>query len=135
MRAHTHTHTHTRDLRNVMCGVAIIFTRYSTASFTRHLLLDQFKRLIPASGLCCLIVLSCILWSLLNMSSASARTSQRTWQPGLTQQRLCVCVCVCMCSSEAAACTDLYEHVTLCLVLRASRVQISTRRLMCGATF
>ena len=46
-----------------------------------------------------------------------------------------MCVCVCVCSSEAAACTELYEHVALCLVLRASRVQISTHRLMCGATF
>ena len=56
---------------------------------------------------------------------------------------VCVCVCVCarararacVCSSEAAACTELYENVSLCLVLRASRVQISTHRLMCGATF
>jgi hypothetical protein len=46
-----------------------------------------------------------------------------------------VCVCVCVRSSEAAASTELYEHVALCLVLRASRFQISIRRLMCGATF
>jgi hypothetical protein len=46
-----------------------------------------------------------------------------------------VCARASVCSSKAAACTDLYENVALCLVLRASRVQISNRRLMWGVTF
>jgi hypothetical protein len=49
------------------------------------------------------------------LSSTSARTSQRTWQPGLTKKKLCVCVCVCVwvclcvCARacvRAASCTE-----------------------------
>jgi hypothetical protein len=83
-------------------------------------------------------MLSCILRSLLNyVFSLSAYLAENMAARVNSTKGVCVCVCVCVrvCSSEAAACTELYEHVALCLVLRASRVPISTRRLMCGATF